>query len=313
MQQINFSQLIQSLGTLCLILTPLFVGFKAPTSQRVNQLADTGMGYVVFIILGYLGIELAQIDGLHTQILSILSKVSLLVLLTIGFGMLGVWLFDKLVPWRPISKDSSSKKTVSMRGSLIQLMCVVVGYGIGLWLPKQWLPPDATITVLLMLLILLVGISLKNAGVSLKAVLLNRHGVLLAMVFSTSVLLAGVVYAYLLPDVGVFQGLALASGFGWYSLSAVVMTDAYGAVWGSVALFNDLIRELFSLVFIPIIMRYSPATAVSVGGVTSLDFTLPIIQQSGGVAVIPLTISCSFILNIVSPIFMLVFSMLSQL
>lgn len=313
MQQLDLNQLLQSLGTLCLILTPLFIGFKLPTSQRVNQLADTGLGYVVFIILTYLGVELAQIEGLHTQILSILSKVSLLVLLTVGFGMLGVWLFDRLLPWRPVSQDTTTTKTVSMWGSFIQLMCVVVGYGIGLWLPKQWLPPNNTITILLMLLILLVGISLKNAGVSLKAVLLNKHGVLLAMVFSASVLLAGVVYAYLLPDVGVFQGLAMSSGFGWYSLSAVVMTDAYGAVWGSVALFNDLIRELFALVFIPMIMRRSPAVAVSVGGVTSLDFTLPIIQQSGGVAVIPLTISCSFLLNIISPILMLVFSMLSQL
>lgn len=313
MQQLDLNQLLQSLGTLCLILTPLFIGFKLPTSQRVNQLADTGLGYVVFIILTYLGVELAQIEGLHTQILSILSKVSLLVLLTVGFGMFGVWLFDRLLPWRPVSQDNTTTKTVSMWGSFIQLMCVVVGYGIGLWLPKQWLPPNNTITILLMLLILLVGISLKNAGVSLKAVLLNKHGVLLAMVFSASVLLAGVVYAYLLPDVGVFQGLAMSSGFGWYSLSAVVMTDAYGAVWGSVALFNDLIRELFALVFIPMIMRRSPAVAVSVGGVTSLDFTLPIIQQSGGVAVIPLTISCSFLLNIISPILMLVFSMLSQL
>ena len=50
----------------------------------------------------------------------------------------------------------------------------------------------------------------------------------------------------------VCPGLALASGFGWYSLSAIVMTDAYGAVWGSVALFNDLLREFVALACIPL-------------------------------------------------------------
>ncbi len=60
------------------------------------------------------------------------------------------------------------------------------------------------------------------------------------------------------------------------------MTEAYGPVWGSVALLNDLAREFFALAFIPMLMRRHPSAAVGVGGATSLDFTLPVIQSSGG-------------------------------
>ena len=46
----------------------------------------------------------------------------------------------------------------------------------------------------------------------------------------------------------------MSSGYGWYSLSGIVMTSAYGAEWGSVALLNDLLREFFALVVIPLLI-----------------------------------------------------------
>ena len=112
----------------------------------------------------------------------------------------------------------------------------------------------------------------------------------------------------MMPNVSIMQGLALSSGYGWYSLSGIVMTDAYGAIWGSVALLNDLLREFLALMFIPLLMRKYPSTAVGLGGVTSMDFTLPVIQSSGGNEVVPLAMSFGFIVNIVSPVLMVLFS-----
>ena len=76
------------------------------------------------------------------------------------------------------------------------------------------------------------------------------------------------------------------------------------------ALFNDLLREFTALLCIPMFMRRYPSAAVGLGGATSLDFTLPIIQQSGGLKVVPLAISFGFIINIVSPVLMVGFSAL---
>lgn len=303
----NFKNLI----TLVLVLAPLFVGFVLPSHPLRTQWAGKMLSYLVYLILTLIGIELAQVHGLGAQVGNIALYVTVLAILTVGAGLISLMLLDKWWPWhaRPITEDAVQHK-VSIRGSLIQVVCVAIGFGIGRLLPPSWLPPDNTMTVLLMILILLVGIGLKGSGITLKEVMINKRGMQVSLVFTLAVLASGVVFALLFEGVSLTQGMALSSGFGWYSLSAIVMTDAYGAVWGSVALFNDLIREFAALLFIPVFMRRYPSAAVGLGGATSLDFTLPIIQQSGGLSVVPLAISFGFIINIVSPVLMVVLSAL---
>ena len=302
---------MQSLLTLVLVLMPLFIGFAIPANPKLTRFADKGLSYLVFIILTLIGIELSQVDGLGNQVGEIALYVTALSVLTIGTGLAGLMVFDYFRPWH--AKKSTAKTSqhrVSIRGSLIQVICVIIGFIIGHFLPEALMPHEKSMTVMLMLLILLVGIGLKGSGITLKEVMLNRRGVEMSLIFTLAVLGGGLVFAMLFTDVSWTKGLALASGFGWYSLSAIVMTDAYGAIWGSVALFNDLIREFFALIFIPVFMRHYPSAAVGSGGATSLDFTLPIIQQSGGLLVVPLANSFGFIINIVSPVLMVVFSAL---
>ena len=302
---------MQSLITLVLVLMPMFIGFAIPSNPRMTAFDDKSLSYLVFIILALIGIELSQVEGLGSQVGEIALYVTVLAILTIGTGLFGLMLFDHLKPWQAKKPTAKSKEhRVSIRGSLAQVFCVVIGMVIGYLLPVGYLPPENTMTALLMILILLVGIGLKGSGITLKEVLLNKRGVQMSIIFTVAVLVGGLLFAMLFSEVSWTKGLALASGFGWYSLSAIVMTDAYGAIWGSVALFNDLVREFFALIFIPVFMRKYPSAAVGLGGATSLDFTLPIIQQSGGLKVVPLAISFGFIINIVSPILMVVFSAL---
>ncbi|MBF0658216.1 lysine exporter LysO family protein [Psychrobacter sp. NG25] len=302
---------MQSIVTLILVLMPMFIGFAIPSNPTMTRLADKGLSYLVFVILALIGIELSQVEGLGGQVGEIALYVAVLSILTIGSGLLALMIFDNMRPWQAKKPSVKSKEhRVSIRGSLAQVVCVLIGMVIGYFLPANYMPPENTMTVLLMILILLVGIGLKGSGITLKEVLLNKRGVEMSVVFTIAVLAGGLIFALMFSDVSWTKGLALSSGFGWYSLSAIVMTDAYGAVWGSVALFNDLIREFFALIFIPVFMRKYPSAAVGLGGATSLDFTLPIIQQSGGLKVVPLAISFGFIINIVSPVLMVLFSAL---
>lgn len=300
---------MQSLITLVLVLMPLFIGFIIPSNSKLTRFADRGLAYLIFIILTLIGIELTQVEELSSQLGEIALYVTVLSILTIGTGLFSLMLFDHFRPWhakQPTAKNQQHR--VSIRGSLTQVICVVIGFAIGHFLPLAYMPHENTMTIMLMLLILLVGIGLKGSGITLKEVILNKRGVEMSIIFTVTVLMGGLGFALIFTDVSWTKGLALASGFGWYSLSAIVMTDAYGAVWGSVALFNDLIREFFALLFIPVFMRQYPSAAVGLGGATSMDFTLPIIQQSGGLKVVPLAISFGFIINIVSPVLMVVFS-----
>lgn len=106
----------------------------------------------------------------------------------------------------------------------------------------------------------------------------------------------------------VTQGLAFASGFGWYSLSSVVLTNAWGPMQGSIAFFNDLSREILSLFLIPIFMLHYRSTAIGITGATALDCTLPIIQKSGGIEVTPIAISFGMVTNLLPPLLLVFFS-----
>jgi uncharacterized membrane protein YbjE (DUF340 family) len=204
--------------------------------------------------------------------------------------------FDRRHPWRRRhDAHQTGSQRISLAGSAKQIACVLAGFAVGLVLPRAWLPPEATGNYALMLMVFLVGIQLRSSGITLRRVLINKRGVQISALFVLSCLVAGVLFAVLMPDVSLSKGLALSSGYGWYSLSGIVMTAAYGPVWGSVALVNDL-------------MRQHPSAAVGSGGATSLDFTLPVIQSSGGIEAVPLAISFGFIVNVVSPILMVVFS-----
>ncbi|AWY21700.1 lysine exporter LysO family protein [Moraxella bovis] len=303
---------MQGIITLLLILTPMFVGFALPNSKKSTHLAERGLNYLVFIILMVIGMELGLVDDLQHKLANIALYLSVLMVLTIGSGLMALVVFDRISPCQYRSQQSpTAKPNVSIHGSLTQILCLAMGFIIAKFLPATWHPPEKTTTVLLMLLLFLVGISLKGSGVSLKQALLNKRGLQISSIFVGVTLLSGVLFALLFDDVSVAQGLALSSSFGWYSLSGTIMTDAYGAVWGSVALLNDLGREVLALIFIPWVMRHSSSAAIGLGGVTSLDFTLPTLTQAGGASIIPLVISFGFITNLISPVLMVFFASFS--
>lgn len=158
----------------------------------------------------------------------------------------------------------------------------------------------------LMLLLLLVGCQLRNAGIALRRVLFNRQGLGIAVTVIVTSLLAGLILVPWL-ELSWAGVLALASGFGWYSLSAVVIGEALGPLWGSAAFLNDMLREIIALALIPALMRLKPAMAVGYGGATTMDFTLPVIQRSGGVAMVPLAMASGFILSLAGPVLMAFF------
>ncbi|MDO5686289.1 MAG: lysine exporter LysO family protein [Neisseria sp.] len=300
---------MQQFLSLLWIMLPLFVGFfiRLHKPQQL-KLIEIAVNYSVYLILTVMGIGLAQMDNLGGNILRIMAYAGLFLGGTLAVNMLVMGWFDRRFPWKNHTpQDAPESRLRAFAGSLKQVGVVVLGVLIGYVLPRSWQMPEQTVSYLLMVLLLLIGIQLRSSGIALRTVLINRRGVQTALVFVLATLSGGWLAGSLL-GLPASQSLALSSGFGWYSLSGSVMTQAYGAFWGAVALMNDLGRELFALICIPALMRRHPSLAVSIGGATALDFTLPVIHRSGGVNAVPLAISFSFIINLLAPILMVFFA-----
>lgn len=292
------------------ILLPLCVGFCIRThhTKQLNFINES-LTYIVYLILILIGIELAQVDNLGKELGFILGVSCLFLGVNVVCNVLAVMLIDWKFPLRLRSQQNGTSLSLShaLLGSLKQMACVAAGFVLAKLLAGMWMPPHMSISVALAALLFLIGVQLRSTGISVKRVFFNRRGVVAAIFIVFSSAVASVILSWIL-NIPLSQALAISSGWGWYSLSGIIMTDAYGAVWGSVALVNDLGREFVALACIPILMARTPTAAVALGGVTSLDFTLPTIQKSGGVEMVPLAISFGFIMNVISPILMAFFA-----
>ncbi|HCB1500019.1 lysine exporter LysO family protein [Klebsiella sp. RHBSTW-00484] len=294
---------------LLIILLPLVVGYLIPLHQpSALKLITRLLSWIVYVILFFMGISLAFLDNLASNLLAILhyAAVSVVIIMLCNIAAL-MWLEQKM-PWQNKHRQEKLPSRIAMALESLQLCGVVlVGFLIGLSGLSFLQHATEASEYTLIFLLFLIGIQLRNNGMTLRQIVLNRRGMIVAVVVMVSSLLGGVINAFIL-DLPLKTGLAMASGFGWYSLSGILLTESYGPVIGSAAFFNDLARELLAIMLIPGLVRRSRSTALGLCGATSMDFTLPVLQRSGGVEIVPAAIVHGFILSLLVPILMALFS-----
>lgn len=96
--------------------------------------------------------------------------------------------------------------------------------------------------------------------------------------------LAGVtVVSLAMPHRSLTECLAVGSGFAYYSLSSIFITQYKGPELGTVALLANILREVITLLGAPLMVRWFGRLApISAGGATTMDTTLPIITRCCG-------------------------------
>lgn len=111
----------------------------------------------------------------------------------------------------------------------------------------------------------------------------NARILLVPLAVIVGTLLGAGAFSLLLPGVAVRQALAVGAGFGYYSLSSVVITQLGGQTLGVVALLANVMREVLTLLLAPILARYGGKLApIAAGGATAMDTTLPVISRFVG-------------------------------
>ena len=101
-----------------------------------------------------------------------------------------------------------------------------------------------------MLLIFLVGIDL--ACLQVQRSWWSRKALLIPLVVLIGSLAGGALGSLVL-DEEMSVSLALASGFGWFSLSGALVGGFLGPTYGAIALMTDLFRELITILSLYIV------------------------------------------------------------
>jgi uncharacterized membrane protein YbjE (DUF340 family) len=172
-----------------------------------------------------------------------------------------------------------------MKHSLIYLLVFAIGILLAFFnlLPEALLSNSISKWVLYALLFC-VGIQIGISKGVFSAIRSFGLKIMMIPLATTVGTFAGVaIVSLILSNRSLTDCLSVGAGFGYYSLSSILISEYRGAELGTVALLANIMREFSVLVFTPLMIRYFGKIApICAGGATSMDATLPVISKFSG-------------------------------
>ena len=308
------------------IITIMLSGMLTGYLLRRLLFGRLGRVIAVFIwtLLFLLGLEV----GSNERIVSGLATLGLEAILITLAGTLGsVWAAWGL--WRYTQRHSASAtSSISLReradiihhteadangqesllkalkGSLVIVGFFVLGLLIALsgWIRVSEQVSDFSFYALAALMAC-VGASIGSDPQTLKNFrALNPRLVLLPLCTILGTLVATALVSLLLSHRSLTDCLAVGSGFAYYSLSSIFITEYRGAELGTIALLSNISRELITLLAAPLLVRWFGRLApIAAGGATTMDTTLPIIARTSGNDLVVVSLFHGFVVDFSVP------------
>jgi len=191
-----------------------------------------------------------------------------------------------------------------MIGSIIIVLFFSIGliagiYGFSLNFLKIGDPSIFALYILMFLVGIGIGSDSKIWNV-LKKMNLKIAAVPLIIIAGT---LSGTfICSLFLDDIGALDAMAIGSGFGYYSLSSIIISKIRNDTLGVMALLSNISREIFTLLAAPLLVRYFGKLApIASGGATSMDTTLPVIAKYSGKEYAVISVFSGVVLTIMVP------------
>lgn len=170
---------------------------------------------------------------------------------------------------------------------------------------------------ILYVLMLQVGIGIgSNRSLQQELKKLSPKMLLVPAATITGTLAFSAAASLLLSQWSVFDCMAVGSGFAYYSLSSILITQfkepsiglQLATELGTIALLSNIIREMMSLVGAPLIRKYFGQLApISAAGVNSMDVLLSSITRCSGKEVMPIAIFHGILIDLSVPFFVNLF------
>ena len=203
-----------------------------------------------------------------------------------------------------------------MKGSLTVVASFCAGCLMGVANDFQFDLHDLSMYVLYALMFQ-VGIGI-GSNKKLKELVKSLRPKMLLVPMATIVgtLLFSAFASLLLSQWSVFDCMAVGSGFAYYSLSSILITQfkepsiglQLATELGTIALLANISREILTLLAAPLLVRWFGNLApISAGGATTMDTTLPIITRTAGQQFVVVSIFHGFVVDFSVPFLVTLF------
>ncbi|WP_087545420.1 lysine exporter LysO family protein [Acinetobacter sp. WCHA29] len=282
--------------------------FLAPKlSQRIKQFVFKILPYFSYLLLMSVAFELTQALN-HISDPAAILPPALLIAFTTSVGSFFICLITyKLIDRQSIQGKISLHLFINALKNIAKaFLALGLGILLGILVTQSNLQIAFNSWYLLLIFIFLIGIELAftqfdRSWLSWKVLLVP------AAAFVGSCLAAIVNYLILSNHFNLNEIMALAQGYGWYSMSGILFTELHSARLGSIALLTDLFREIFAILLMYCLGWRFPRSAISSAGATSMDVTLAMVKQSCGTHYVPHAMMSGLILSLLAPLLISLF------
>ncbi|MUN29473.1 lysine exporter LysO family protein [Sulfuracidifex metallicus] len=255
--------------TFSLIFILLYIGFgilgKLKSIEVVIKLSDIVVYVLIFSISLWAGTSVSFSDISSILIYSILGSI-IVIIVTYSLGFL---LDQKKEEIKLRRKDIAS---FQYRYGIPFVLGWIVGMGI-----RPELSYGTLINIELLFLASFLGYSTsKSISIDVIRKSLSKGGLSLILVVIGNLISGVILYIIGLGNLKLDEIISMGSG--WYTFTGPLVSTYYSPYYGSIAFLINFFREQFSYILIPFLLKvkYSPYSAIAVGGATSMDTTLPL-------------------------------------
>lgn len=282
--------------------------FLAPhLSKGIKQFIFKILPFFSYILLVSVAFELTQALNHIKNPIAILPP-ALLIAFTTSIGSF----FICLITYKLIDRQSVQGKISlylflnALKNISKAFLALAVGIVLGILVNTSGLQMTFNSWYLLLVFIFLIGVELAftqfdRSWLSWKVLMVP------VAAFVGSCLASILNYLILSNHYNLNEILALAQGYGWYSMSGILFTELHSAQLGGIALLTDLFREIFAILLMYCLGWRFPRSAISSAGATSMDVTLAMVKQSCGTHYVPHAMMSGLILSLLAPLLISLF------
>lgn len=293
------------------LLAGFLVGYLEPLVKRqherflkITQYLTTG-GLIILLVS--MGAKIGADEIILNQIQQIGWQALVLALGSIGGSLFFVKLWANQLSVK-LESTALEEEIVANSSSLFSLLIVcsvIVGLVVGLLII-----PEACFSYLEIVTTYALGILLFGVGIDIgrhrkifrQVKVLGWRLLIIPCLIAGGSIGGAWISGYFLGLPG-NEATAVGAGFGWYSLSGIILTKIYSVELGSLGFLTNIFREVITFLILPFVVKYlGKLTAIAPGGATTMDVTLPLIKKIvGHELVIPAFIS-GVVLSILVPL-----------
>jgi len=291
--------------------------------ERALPVVDCIINISLIVLMLTIGMNIGINDSVMNNLGQIGLNCAVISLMAIGFSVIFVLILEKTILPLERIKDKLNRESVDLTievdinkdkeektSPLVYIIpaSIVLGVIVGVTLLNEDFEKvlDYTLLVSLIALYTGVGISLgANKKVFRYVKILGFKVIFISVAIILGSMLGGII-AGLLLDLPLKISMISASGMSYYSITGAYMTKAYGIEIGTYGFVVNVMREFFTVLLLPLLIRISRGSPIAGGAAGNMDTMLvPITKFVGmelGLVALITGVILTFFVPIILPI-----------